>query len=62
MKKVILALALFLMCSYSFAQKVYQVKSPNGKLKVSVNIEKSISYSLSFDGNELITPSVVAML
>lgn len=61
MKKVILALALFLMCSYSFAQKVYQVKSPDGKLNVSVNVDKSISYSLSFNGNELITPSVVAM-
>ncbi len=61
MKKLSLVLALLLCCAFSFAQKTYQLKSPDGKLNVSINVGKALSYSLSYQGNEMLAASPIAM-
>jgi alpha-glucosidase len=61
MKKLSLVLALLLSCAFSFAQKAYQLKSPDGKLIVSVNVDKSLSYSLAYQGNEMLASSPIAL-
>jgi alpha-glucosidase len=61
MKKVTLALALLLCCTLSFAQKTYQLKSPDGKLNMTVSVGRTISYALSFNGSEMVSPSAISM-
>ena len=62
MKKFFLLLTLFFLgYSFSFAQKVYKLQSPDGKLGLSVGVGKSINYSLTYKGNTIVTPSVLSM-
>lgn len=61
MKKFGFTLLLLLMCNVVFAQKNYQVKSPDGKLGVSVKVDKAVSYSLSYDGNVMVAPSNISL-
>ena len=61
MKKLNLLLVFLLMCNFLFAQKQYQLKSPDGKLTVEVKADKQISYSLSYNGVQLLAPSEIAM-
>lgn len=60
-KRIISTLALFMLCGVLFAQQTYQIKSPDGKLEVILKVDKSITYSLSYNGNEMIAPSTVSL-
>jgi len=44
------------------SQKNYQLKSPDGKLMVNITVDKSITYSLSHEGEQLIETSPISML
>lgn len=61
MKKNTFLIVSLLICNSLFAQKQYQVKSPNGKLAVEVKADKSIAYSVLFNGAQLLAPSEIAM-
>ncbi len=61
MKKLCLAL-LAVLFSYSWAAaKDYRVASPDGKLNVTVSVDKQVVYSLSYAGKALVQPSEIGM-
>lgn len=39
----------------------FELTSPDGKLKASIEIGENITYSLSMDGEQIITPSAISM-
>jgi len=43
------------------AQKSYQLQSPDGKLKALVEVDKSIEFSVSHDGTEVLALSPISM-
>lgn len=60
--------ALFLLCcmlsfTATFAQteKVYHVKSPDGKIDLMVSVDKNIRWSINHEQTEVITPSEISM-
>lgn len=62
MKKTGLALLLFLVfCSSAFAQKEFSLISPDGKVKVKINIGKSVEYSVFHQDDMLLAKSPVSM-
>jgi alpha-glucosidase len=61
MKKLLFVTFLFFFAVGIKAQKNYQLKSPDGKLAVNVKIDKDVSYQVTYDGTELITPSVISL-
>jgi alpha-glucosidase len=61
MRKALLATMLFVCCLGINAQKNYQLKSPDGKLTVSVVAGKTVTYAVAYNGMELINPSPIAM-
>src|SRR3569833_2129423 len=53
-----------LLCfSTAFAQseKVYHVKSPDGKINLTVSVDKNIKWSVNHEQTEVITPSEISM-
>jgi alpha-glucosidase len=44
------------------AQSSYRVTSPDGKLAMTVGTEGRLTYSVSFDGEEVIKPSAISMV
>lgn len=52
-------LVLILMPSLLWAQKEYKLSSPDSRLDLKVNVGTSVSYSLSFDGKTIISPSLI---
>lgn len=62
MKKLLLALLLFGAGTGISAAKTYDVKSPDGKIAVRVDVgTDAVTYSVSRDGRELIAPSPLAL-
>ena len=61
MKKIFCVFALCLGFSALISAKEYVITSPDGKLKVSVNVEQTITYSLNHGGDVLIVDSPVSM-
>ena len=61
MKHLFCAVAVMLFCVATMSAKDYVVKSPNGKVQVTLGVDKAITYALSFDGQELIAPSEISM-
>lgn len=60
--KFSLAMLAMLSCQQLIAQqKSYTVISPDNKVKVTLNAGKQISWSLSYNGSEIIQPSVAAI-
>lgn len=58
----VLCLTLFLAGSINLlAQKSYQLQSPDGKLKALVEVDKSIEFSVSHDGTEVLALSPISM-
>jgi len=62
------SLALLLLCTVlsftaTFAQteKVYHVKSPDGKIDLTLSIGKTINWSVNHEQTEVITPSEISM-
>ena len=56
-KKTILSLCCVMAMSLSAAD--YEVSSPNGKVKVTVTAEESVSWSVSYDGRTVLLPSEI---
>ena len=61
MKKIFCVFALCLGFSALISAKEYVITSPDGKLKASVNVEQTITYSLNHGGDVLIVDSPVSM-
>ena len=61
MKHILSFLALALLFATSALAKTYQLTSPNGRLTVAIDDAQGISYSVSFDGQQLISPSPISM-
>lgn len=61
MKKTIIALCALLFCVEAFAAKEYALLSPNGKLAVTINAEPKLSYSVKYNGDEVLSQSRVAL-
>ncbi|HTD41638.1 MAG TPA: glycoside hydrolase family 97 protein [Mucilaginibacter sp.] len=60
---VLLLLCLTLSFTVAFAQteKIYHVKSPDGKINVTISTGKTISWSVNHEETEVITPSEISM-
>ncbi len=53
-----------LLCAFVIAgksQNLITLKSPDGQLEITVNVDKKISYSVSHQGDVLIYPSTISM-
>lgn len=61
MKHLLIGLAALLSAVTAWADKQYSVTSPDGSLKISVNVGKAISYEVSKNGMSLIAPSTIGM-
>ncbi len=51
----------FVLCGSGAAAKEYHVVSPNGKLHVGIETSGGLSYSVSYDGREVLLPSSVSL-
>lgn len=60
MKKSILMFGLSLFAAAGFA-KDYRVASPDGKLVMNLKAEKTITYTLNYAGQELLSPSLMGV-
>ncbi|MDR2449014.1 MAG: glycoside hydrolase family 97 protein [Prevotellaceae bacterium] len=56
---VIIAIALGLQTLH--AQKTYTLQSPDARIQVTVSIDKTVSYSVTHDGELLLAPSALSM-
>ena len=61
MKKIIILLIAFAM-PLALAAKTYLVESPDSRLKVQIDVQDGVSYSVSYDGAAVIDRSEVAMI
>ncbi len=61
MKKLIIFLLLIFVISTANS-KEYHITSPNGKLAVKVNINESITYSVTLGDKQIIAPSTISLL
>ncbi|HEY6914979.1 MAG TPA: glycoside hydrolase family 97 protein [Paludibacter sp.] len=61
MRKFFLILITVLSGTSLYAQKSYQVKSPDGKLTVVISVGKTITYSLLHETQEMISSSPISM-
>ncbi|MDR2948612.1 MAG: glycoside hydrolase family 97 protein [Prevotella sp.] len=62
MKNLFLIVFFLLISMHLSSQKNYQLKSPDGELMVNITVDKSITYSLLHEGEQLIEPSPISML
>lgn len=62
MKKFLISGLLGILCCVSaFAQKKFELRSPDGNLQTVISIDKAITYSIFHDGDEMLAPSALAM-
>jgi len=63
MKSRSLVFLCLLLVSASFAQtgKTYEVKSPDGKISLSVNAGATVNWSVKHEDSEIITPSQISL-
>ena len=62
MLRIIALIAFFLLTGIFCAKSEnFEVTSPDGKIRVEVTVEKQIRYSVFFNGNKIVHPSVIAM-
>lgn len=61
MRKSFFIIALVLLAANIYCQKNFQLKSPDGKLDISVSLDKKITYSLSYEKNEMIKSSPISL-
>ncbi len=59
--KKITSLLLFVFIIFSLNAKEYTVKSPSGKIQIKVSVNETINYSVSLNGNEIISPSTISL-
>lgn len=58
MKRIII-LSLYCLMVMNISAAIYEVSSPNGKLKVMVTAEKTIKWSVTYDGKLVLLPSEI---
>jgi len=61
MKHLIL-LAALLLPSLLWSQKQYRLSSPDNRLDLQLNVGSTVTYSLSFDGKTIVSPSEINMV
>lgn len=61
MRKSFFIIALVLLVANINAQKNFHLKSPDGKLDISVSLDKKITYSLSYEKTEMIKSSPISL-
>ena len=59
MKKILVLFAL--LAAFSAAAKDYTLLSPDGRLKISIRDGATLTYSVSYNGTELINPSEIGL-
>ncbi len=61
-RKIFLGMVCCLLAgSLSAVQKQLSLTSPDGKLKATINVGEKLTYSVLFDGKEVIAPSAISM-
>jgi alpha-glucosidase len=58
---LILCVMLSFTAAFAQTEKVYHVKSPDGKIDLTVSIKKTISWSVNHEQTEVLTPSEISM-
>ncbi len=61
MKKHLLVLMAFCLSLTAFAQKTYQVASPDGNLKVTVKVADAVTYDVALNGETVLENGTLAM-
>ena len=54
-----IAVALFCLMTMSVSAGNYEVISPNGKIKVTVNTDETVKWSVDYDGRQVLLPSTI---
>jgi alpha-glucosidase len=62
MKRILIIAVLLTNTAFFAFAKEYRVSSPDGKITVTVNVAKDITWSVTCNGKELIMPSKTAMV
>jgi len=57
----LLALTMLFACMTVWAQRVYELKSPDGKLKATVSVGEQITYSLMHESTQVLSASPVSL-
>ena len=61
MKRLLFLAALLLMLCMGAVAKDFIVASPDGRLKATVNVGKTITYEVNYNGQQLLAPSQISM-
>lgn len=61
MKYLFFTIFLFILAPHLWAQKKYQLRSPDGKLAATVSLDGKVSYSVSHEGDIVLNPSDIFM-
>src|SRR5512135_3763152 len=62
MKKIVsLFLSLLLAVSLTAGNKTYYIQSPDSRIRVQVEVGEKITYSVQYNGKELVSPSPVSL-
>ena len=61
MKKIFLSLACLITASSLWADKAFQLASPDGKVQSNIQVGKKLTYDLTVDGRQVLAPSAVGM-
>ena len=54
-----IAVALFCLMTATVSAGNYEVSSPNGKVKVTVNTDETVKWSVDYDGRQVLLPSTI---
>ncbi len=58
---IIISILLLIPAAALPAEKTFSLSSPNGKITAVVSVGKSLTYSIEFNGQEVLAPSALAM-
>ncbi|RZJ27577.1 MAG: Retaining alpha-galactosidase, partial [Chryseobacterium sp.] len=61
MKYILTTFLLLALTINAWAQKKYQLKSPDGKLVAAISLDDKISYAITHQGETILEPSVLNM-
>ena len=54
-----ITVALFCLMTMSVSAGNYEMCSPNGKVKVTVNTDETVKWSVDYDGRQVLLPSTI---
>lgn len=54
-----IVLSLFCLIAMSVSAEIYEVSSPNGKVKVTVDTDKTVKWAINYDEREVLLPSEI---